>query len=83
MFSLLTQVHAVSTKSPRVDAAEPLVCVPPLRIKPKGGIKRVSVVIHEAEALIYQSACHLLLFPSLTSDCQFPVGDETNLPQCI
>lgn len=62
VFSLLTRVHAVSTKSPRVDAAEPLLCVLPPRIKPKGGIKPAGVVIHDA--LIYQSVCHLSLTPS-------------------
>lgn len=36
VFSLLTRVHAVSTKSPRAHGAESLVCVPPSRIKPKG-----------------------------------------------
>lgn len=65
VFSLLTRVHAVSRKSPRVDAAEPLLCVLPPRIKPKGGIKCVGVVIHDA--VIYQSVCHLFL--TLSSIC--------------
>lgn len=71
MFSVLTRVHAVSTKSPRVDAAEPLLCVLPPRIKPKGGIRPAGVVIHDA--LIYQSVCHLFLTPSsicLSAPCR-------------